>query len=141
MPRALSSPRTTFLLSSGASLGAPQVGMLRALYEQGITAELLVGTSALNVAFVASRPQTAATARELGRVWCALQREHVSPVSMRALVGGLCGKRDRGGRSHRGSPGRPSLSSAARRLLLCAQGVSREPARTPPANRLGRAAR
>jgi NTE family protein len=43
---------------------------------------------------VASRPQTAATARELGRVWCALQREDVFPVSMRALVGGLCGKRD-----------------------------------------------
>jgi NTE family protein len=44
--------------------------MLRALYEQGIIADLLVGTSAgaLNAAFVASRPQTEATARELARL-------------------------------------------------------------------------
>ena len=39
---------------------------LRALYERGIVPDLLVGTSAgaLNAAFVASRPQTAATAAE-----------------------------------------------------------------------------
>ena len=48
-----------------------QVGMLHALYERGIVPDLLVATSvgALNAAFVASRPQTVATARELGRVW------------------------------------------------------------------------
>src|SRR4051812_23785433 len=70
--------------------------MLRALYEQGITADLLVGTSAgaLNAAFVASRPQTEATARELARIWHDLQRDDVFPVTMRALVGGLCRKRD-----------------------------------------------
>src|SRR3954454_1994187 len=62
-------PHTAFVLSGGASLGAVQVGMLRALYERGIAADLLVGTSAgaLNAAFVASRPQTPATAAELGR--------------------------------------------------------------------------
>jgi predicted acylesterase/phospholipase RssA len=38
-------PRTAFVLSGGASLGALQVGMLRALYEHGITADLFVGTS------------------------------------------------------------------------------------------------
>ncbi len=31
-------PRTAFVLSGGASLGAMQVGMLRALYERGIPA-------------------------------------------------------------------------------------------------------
>src|SRR4051795_4879350 len=88
--------RTGFVLSGGSSLGAQQAGMLRALYEQGITADLLVGTSAgtINAAFVASRPQTEATARELARIWRDLQQGDVFPVSMRALVGGLCRKRD-----------------------------------------------
>jgi predicted acylesterase/phospholipase RssA len=73
----MSVPRTAFVLSGGASLGALQAGMLRALYERGITADLLVGTSAgaLNAAFIASRPQTVRTARALGRVWCDLQRD------------------------------------------------------------------
>src|SRR3954468_21886578 len=94
--RCRSSPRTAFVLSGGASLGALQVGMLRALYECGITPDLLVGTSvgALNAAFVASRPQSPQTARELGRVWRSLQREDVFPVSMSALVGGVGGRRD-----------------------------------------------
>ncbi len=53
--------------SGGVRLGALQVGMLQALYECGIAPDLLVATSvgALNAAFVASRPQTLATAREL----------------------------------------------------------------------------
>ena len=91
-----SGPRTAFVLSGGASLGALQVGMLEALYELGITADFLVGSSvgALNAAFVASRPQSPQTARELGRVWRDLQREDVFPVSMSALVGGVCGRRD-----------------------------------------------
>src|SRR3954452_25452906 len=96
MPAAMRAARTAFVLSGGPSLGALQAGMLRCLYERGITADLLVGTSAgaLNAGFVASRPQTTQTARELGRIWCDLQRYDVFPVSMRALFGGLCGKRD-----------------------------------------------
>jgi NTE family protein len=99
-------PHTAFVLSGGASLGALQVGMLRALYERGIAADLLVGTSvgALNAAFVASRPQTQATADELARIWRSLQREDVFPVSLRTLVSGLSRQRshlvpDRGLRS------------------------------------------
>jgi NTE family protein len=90
------SPVTAFVLSGGASLGALQVGMLQALYEQGVTPDLLVGTSAgaLNAAFVASRPQTEPTASELARVWRGLVREDIFPVSLSALVGGLCGRRD-----------------------------------------------
>jgi NTE family protein len=89
-------PRTAFVLSGGASLGALQVGMLRALYERGITADLFVGTSigALNAAFVASRPQTPATATELARVWRGIDRIDVFPISLRTVVGGLAGQRD-----------------------------------------------
>lgn len=89
-------PRTAFVLSGGASLGALQVGMLAALFEQNVVPDLLVGTSvgALNAAFVASRPPTAETARELARVWRGLDREDIFPVSMTSLVGGLCGRRD-----------------------------------------------
>jgi NTE family protein len=51
---------TAFVLSGGASLGAVQVGMLRALYEREITPDLIVATSAgaINGAFIAARPQT-----------------------------------------------------------------------------------
>lgn len=37
---------TAFVLSGGASLGAIQVEMLRALYERDVTPDLIVGTSA-----------------------------------------------------------------------------------------------
>ena len=83
-PGASGEPTTAFVVSGGASLGALQVGMLHALYERGIVPDLLVATSvgALNSAFVASRPQTVTTARELGRVSRNLEREDVFPVSM-----------------------------------------------------------
>ena len=84
------------MLSGGASLGALQVGMVRALFERGITADLLVGTSvgALNAAFIASRPQTAASARELARAWHEIERGDAFPISLRTVVGGLAGRRD-----------------------------------------------
>jgi NTE family protein len=81
--------RTAFVLSGGASLGAIQVGMLEALYERGVRPDLIVGTSAgaLNGAFVASRPQTVDTARELGEIWASLSRGKVFPVN--PLTGAL----------------------------------------------------
>jgi NTE family protein len=89
-------PRTAFVLGGGASLGAAHVGMLRALYERGIQADLLVGTSAgaLTAAYVASRPQTADTAKALGRVWRDLHRDDVFPIHPAALIGGLTNRRD-----------------------------------------------
>jgi NTE family protein len=89
-------PHTAFVLSGGASLAALQAGMLQALYERGIQPDLLVGTSAgaLNAAFIASRPQTVETARQLAQIWRSLQREDIFPVSLHALVGGVCGRRD-----------------------------------------------
>jgi NTE family protein len=83
--------RTAFVLSGGAALGAAQAGMLRGLYEHGVTPDLLVGTSvgALNAAYVASRPQAPATADALARVWLGLRRADAFPLSPRALVRGL----------------------------------------------------
>jgi NTE family protein len=73
-----------------------QAGMLRALYERGVTPDLLVGTSAgaLNAAFIASRPQTVATAEELARVWRGLHRDDIFPVNPRAVIGGLTNHRN-----------------------------------------------
>lgn len=89
-------PRTAFVLAGGAALAAMQAGMLYALYERGITPDLLVGTSAgaLNAAYIASRPQTTATARGLGAVWCGLRRKDVFPLRPATLLSGLAGRRD-----------------------------------------------
>ena len=75
--------RTAFVLSGGASLGAVQAGMLRALYERDVGPDLIVGTSvgALNGAFIASRPPTAATALELAEVWRGMGSGNVFPLN------------------------------------------------------------
>jgi NTE family protein len=88
---------TAFVLAGGASLGALQAGMLRALYERGISPNLLVGTSAgaLNAAYVASRPQSAETAKELARVWRGVDRQDVFPIHPPTLVRGLATHSDR----------------------------------------------
>jgi len=88
--------RTAFVLAGGAGLGAMQAGMLRALFEQGIDADLLVGASAgaLNAAYVASRPQTVPTAKGLAEVWRSLRREDVFPIRPSTLIAGLRNHRD-----------------------------------------------
>jgi len=82
-----------FVFSGGCSLGALQVGMLRAVHEAGIQPDLLVGTSAgaLNAAFIGNG-FTAARVAELADVWGALRTIDVFPgfglwSSVRALVG------------------------------------------------------
>lgn len=89
-------PKTAFVLSGGASLGAVQAGMLRALYERGVTPDLIVGTSvgALNGAFIASRPATQATARQLADVWHAVSRWNVFPLNPLTGFFGFFGTRD-----------------------------------------------
>jgi NTE family protein len=84
------------VLAGGASLGAMQAGMLRALYEHGIEPDMLVGTSAgaLNAAFIASRPQTIATAEELARIWRGLHREDIFPINPRTVISGLANHSD-----------------------------------------------
>ena len=70
--------REAVVLSGGGSLGAAQVGALRALLESGIRPDLVVGCSvgALNAAFLAIDP-TPARVDELERVWRQLDRAHV----------------------------------------------------------------
>jgi NTE family protein len=94
--RAASSPLTAFVFAGGSSLGSMQAGMLQALYERGIAADLLVGTSAgaLNAAFVASRPQSVATARQLADIWRDLRREDIFPIAPRSVIGGLLNHTD-----------------------------------------------
>src|SRR6266478_4361651 len=89
-------PRTAFVLAGGAALGAMQAGMIHALYERGITPDLLIGASAgaLNAAFLASRPATAATAHELAAVWRGLRRSDILPLRPATPVSGLAGRRD-----------------------------------------------
>ncbi len=88
------SPRA-FVLSGGASLGAIQVGMLRALYERGITPDLIVATSAgaINGAFIASRQQTVETADELAGLWRRVRRGTVFPLNPVSGLLGFLGSR------------------------------------------------
>jgi NTE family protein len=61
---------TAFVLGGGGLLGANEVGMLRALLEEGVRPDLVVGTSvgAINGAAVAADPTPGAVAR-LTEVW------------------------------------------------------------------------
>jgi NTE family protein len=89
-------PSVAFVLSGGAGLGAIQVGMLQALYARGIAPDMIVGTSAgaLNGAFIASRPQTVATADALGDIWRGLRRGDVFPLNPLTGLLGFLGSRD-----------------------------------------------
>ena len=71
-------PREAVVLSGGGSLGAAQVGALRALFEAGVRPDLFVGCSvgALNAAFLAVDP-TPERLDELERVWRRLGRNDV----------------------------------------------------------------
>lgn len=68
-----------FVMGGGGSLGAAQVGMLQALTEREVFADLVVGTSvgALNGAVVALDPRGAA--ERLRRVWRTMTRRQVFP--------------------------------------------------------------
>lgn len=70
--------REAVVFSGGGSLGAVQVGALRALYEAGVRPDVVVGCSvgALNAAFLAVDP-TLERVGELERVWRTLDREAV----------------------------------------------------------------
>ena len=80
---------TAFVLSGGGSLGAVQVGMLRALGERGVVPDVLVGTSAgaVNAAFVGGHGMSAEALRELAGLWRSLRRRDV--FALRPLRGVL----------------------------------------------------
>jgi NTE family protein len=86
-----------FVLSGGASLGAIQVGMLRALLERDVRPDLLVGTSvgAVNAAFVASHGASLQTVDELAALWDGLRRGQVFPLEpLTGLLGFLGARRN-----------------------------------------------
>jgi NTE family protein len=93
-PDPIEPPRkVAFVLSGGGSLGAIQVGMLQALFEQGIRPDLLVGTSAgaVNAAWVAGCPGCDGV-KELAGIWSGLRRNHIFPLSPWAGARGLLGR-------------------------------------------------
>jgi NTE family protein len=73
-----------FVLGGGGSLGAVQVGMLEALTDQGITPDLVTGTSAgsLNGAVIALNPTGAAN--RLSHAWARIKRDQVFPGGLLA---------------------------------------------------------
>jgi NTE family protein len=75
--------RTAFVLSGGGIRGALQVGMLRALLEQRIVPDLIVGCSvgALNGAAVAEEP-TLARVGALQDLWLGLDSSEIFPSSL-----------------------------------------------------------
>ena len=86
-----------FVLSGGASLGAIQVGMLRALLERGVRPDLIVGTSvgAINGAFVASHGPALETVDELAELWRGMRRGRVFPLEpVTGLLGFLGARRN-----------------------------------------------
>ena len=86
---------TAFVLSGGASFGAVEVGMLRALTDAGIAPDVLLGTSvgALNAAFVAGHPGPAGIDR-LAALWASIRRNDVFPLHPLTGLLGFFGRRD-----------------------------------------------
>jgi NTE family protein len=68
-----------FVLGGGGSLGAAQVGMLRALQEHGVRPDLVVGTSvgSVNGSLLALDPEKAAS--RLAVLWEGMTRQRVFP--------------------------------------------------------------
>ncbi|MGH8461538.1 MAG: patatin-like phospholipase family protein [Stenotrophobium sp.] len=90
-----SNGRTAFVLAGGGSLGAVQVGMLKALARHGVVPDFVVGVSvgAINGVCFAAEPNGDGVAR-LERIWQRLNRGDVFPFSLINSVLGLFGKRD-----------------------------------------------
>ena len=74
-------PGTAFVLGGGGNLGAVQVGMLQALFEQGVVPEVVIGCSvgALNAAGLAADP-TLAGVRKMREVWLNLNGDELWPA-------------------------------------------------------------
>jgi NTE family protein len=88
-------PLTAFVLSGGGSLGAIQVGMLRALLEAGIRPDLVVGTSigALNAAYLVGHLDLDGI-ESMTRLWHSVQRRDVFRIDPRNLVRGALGNQN-----------------------------------------------
>ena len=83
------------MLAGGGALGAVQVGMLAALLEADVHADLVLGASAgaVNGTFFAFHPSASGVER-LARFWTGLARADVFPIRPSAALRGLLGVRD-----------------------------------------------
>lgn len=89
MPNTVSKrPKTAFVFAGGASYGAVQVGMLRALCAHGVRPDLVAGSSvgAINGAFYAGMPSAQGIER-LETLWRDLRRQDVFPIALSGLLG------------------------------------------------------
>jgi NTE family protein len=86
---------TAWVLRGGASFGAAQAGMARALLEAGHHADLLYGTSAgaLNATWLAADP-TLHGVVTLSGLWTEVERRNVFPLRPWTAVAGLLGLSD-----------------------------------------------
>ena len=80
--------KTAFVLSGGGSLGAVQVGMMRALLAAGVRPDFVVGASvgAINAAYFACLPDLDGVAK-LERIWLGLRRADIFPIGIANLFG------------------------------------------------------
>jgi NTE family protein len=90
----VASVTTAFVLSGGGSLGAVQVGMLRALAERHVEPDLLVGTSAgaLNAAFIAGHGTDVHGVEALADVWAGLRARSVFALEPRQTLAAIAGR-------------------------------------------------
>ncbi len=86
---------TAFVLAGGGSLGAVQVGMLKALTRHGMIPDFVVGASvgALNGAYFAAQPSNDGVKR-LERIWSRLERVDIFPLSPLNSLLAILGRRD-----------------------------------------------
>ncbi len=87
-------PRTAFVFTGGASLGAVQVGMLKALRDGGVHADLVVGASAgsVNAVGYAGGPDRSEAVDFLEQVWLDIRREDLVQWEPGMLFGLLNGR-------------------------------------------------
>jgi NTE family protein len=87
--------KTAFVFDGGGSLGAVEVGMLKALTSNNVQADFVVGSSvgAINAAFFAGEPTKQGVER-LVQVWLGVRRCDVFPISPLGGFLGFFGWRD-----------------------------------------------
>ncbi len=80
--------KTAFVFSGGGSLGAIQVGMMRALLASGVCPDFVVGASvgAINAAYLACAPDLDGVSA-LERIWVGIRRADIFPFSVANLFG------------------------------------------------------
>ena len=83
----MAAEKTAWVLAGGGSLGAVQVGMMKALVASGQRPDLLVGASvgAINCAYFSAYPDADGVER-LSQIWLSLRQQDIFPLS---LLGGL----------------------------------------------------